>query len=98
MLPARNNILFLETNVSSVGMYCLLFKPGTCQAHAWFLKIVSVSVSVCPTPGLLIASDVMWHDMDTIRLVKHSFYSCYMATVVVIVNGRGFGIDTCHGN
>ena len=61
-----------------------------------FLKLF---VCVCvPAPRLLIASDVMWHDMDTIQLVKHSFYSCYMATVVVIVNGRGFGIDTCHGN
>ena len=50
----------------------------------------------------------MWHDIDSIRLVK-KFYSCYMAIVVVIVidsityvgytiyvivNGRGLDIDT----
>ena len=28
----------------------------------------------------------------------NKFYSCFMATVVGIVNGRGLGIDTCHGN
>ena len=29
----------------------------------------------------------------------NKFYSCYMATVAIIINGqRGFGIDMCHGN
>ena len=32
-------------------------------------------------------SGVIWRDMELIRLV-----SCYIATVVVIVNGRGLGI------
>ena len=64
-------------------------------AHTWFLKIVSeqlsvcvfvsVCLSVCLSPRLLITSGVMWHDMDPMLFVK-MFYSCYMATVVVIVN------------
>ena len=39
-------------------------------------------------------SGVMWHDKDLIQLVKQVLwlYSCYMATVVVIINGRGLGI------
>ena len=28
----------------------------------------------------------------------NKFYSCYMATVVGIVDGHGLGIDTCHGS
>ena len=51
------------------------FKSGICQlrlAHIWFLKIVSVWVSVSmhvclcvyPHPRLLISSDMMWRDMD----------------------------------
>ena len=48
---------------------------------------------VCPHPRLLITSGVIWHDMNLIRLVK-KLYSCYMATVVIIVNGCGLDIDT----
>ena len=72
------------------------------QARAWFLKIVSVSTSVCvcvcvcvclcvcPPPRLLITSGVIWTPYDWLN----KFYSCYMATVVIIVNGRGLGIVT----
>ena len=28
----------------------------------------------------------------------NKFNSCYMATAVGIVDGRGLGIDTCHGS
>ena len=38
-------------------------------------------------------SGIMWCDMDLIRLVK-KFCSCYMATVVIIVNGRDLEIGT----
>ena len=45
--------------------------------HAWFLKIdqvriVSMCVYLCVSPPLrlLITSDVMWRDMDSIRWVK----------------------------
>ena len=41
---------------------------------------------VCPRLRLLISSGMMWHDMDPCDWLK-KFYSCYMATVVVIVNG-----------
>ena len=54
-----------------------------------------VFVCVCPPPRLLITSGVMWCDIDS-RHWLNKFYSCYMATVVVIVNGRGLGIDTRH--
>ena len=54
---------------------------------------VCLCVCVCPRPRLLITSGVIWRDMNLIRLVK-KFYSCYMATIVVIVNGRGLSIDT----
>ena len=40
-------------------------------------------------------SGVMWCDIDSTRLVKQVL-NCYMAIVVVIVNGRGLGIDTRH--
>ena len=69
--------------------------------HAWFLTIVSVRTSVCVfvcaclPPRLLITSDVMWHDMDPMRLVKQVL-QLYKPTVVVIVNGRGLGIGMHH--
>ena len=70
----------------------------------WFRKIdpvwivgMRVYVCVCLYPRLLITSGVMWHDMDLIRLVN-KFYSCYMPTVVIIVNGHGLGINTRCGN
>ena len=51
------------------------FAPN--QARAWFLKIdpvriicMCVCMCVCPPPRLLITSGVMWHDIDSIRLVK----------------------------
>ena len=56
---------------------------------------VCVCMCVCPPPRLLITSNVMWHDMDPIRLLN-KFYNCYMATIVVIVNGHGLSIDTRH--
>ena len=52
---------------------------------------------VCPPPRLLITSGVMWHDIDPIQLLN-KFYSCYMAIVVVIGNGRGLGIDMHHSH
>ena len=44
-------------------------------------------------PRLLITSGIMWRDMDPYDWLN-KFYSCYMATVVVIINGRGLGIGT----
>ena len=82
-----------------------LFKPGAPAAGRCapgFLKLflcgrlyacVCVFVCVCPPPRLLITSGVMWHDMDLIRLVKQVL-QLYMATVVVIINGRGLRIGT----
>ena len=52
-----------------------------------------VCVFVGPRQRLLMTSGMMWPDMDLMRLVN-KFYSCYMATVVVIVNGCGLDIGT----
>ena len=70
-------------------------------ARTWFLEIdpvrivgmracVCVCVCVCPRPRLSITSGVIYNSYDWLN----KFYSCYMATVVVIVNGRGLGIGT----
>ena len=53
-----------------------------------------VCVFVCVSASETInTSGVMWRDIDPIRLVKQ-FLQLYMATVVIIVNGRGLGIGT----
>ena len=71
--------------------------------HTWFLKIdpvgivgIRVFVCVCLRPRLLITSGMMWRDMNLILYWLNEFYSCYMATVVVIVNGLSLGIGTNH--
>ena len=72
-------------NVSHV--YCFLTQA--CASHrlvrTWFLKIVSVWTSVCVCVSAPEAINNDW---------LNKFYSCYMATVVIIVNGRGLGIGT----
>ena len=63
-----------------------------------FLKLILCGLSVCvlacvcvcPHPRLSITSGVIYNSYDWLN----KFYSCYMATVVVIVNGRGLGIGT----
>ena len=40
---------------------------------------------------------MMWRDMDPYDWLN-KFYSCYIATVAIIVNGCGLVIDMCHGN
>ena len=79
-----------------------LIKPGMHgQRSPGFLKLflcgylyvcVCVCVCVCPPPRLLITSGVIWTPYDWFN----KFYNCYMATVVIIVNGRGFGIGVHH--
>ena len=49
---------------------------------------VCVCACVCVAPRLLITSGVIWTSYDWLS----KFYSCYMATVVIIVNGRSLGI------
>ena len=75
------------------------FKPDAAGTRPDFLKLIlcrsSVCVGICvcvcvSAPRLLITSGVIWTPYDWLN----KFYSCYMATVVIIVNGRGFGIDT----
>ena len=96
------------TTTLSLHLAHQLLKPGAHQpACYWFLKIVSVWTSVCVCAcvcvcvplRLLITSGIMLHDMDAIRLVKQVLQLLYsMATVVGIVNGCYFGIDTRYGN
>ena len=48
-------------------------------------------VFVCvSTSRILITSGVIWTPYDWLN----KFYSCYMATLVGIVDGYGLGIDT----
>ena len=62
------------------------------------LKSVSVWTFVCVFMRLplrlLLTSAVIWTPCNWLN----KFYSCYMATVVGIINGYSLGIDTHHGN
>ena len=76
-------------------LYTWCLRYNICSA--WFLKVVSVQMSVCvcvcvPIPRLLITSGVMWHFMDPMRLVN-KFYSCYMATESLSLMGVVLEID-----
>ena len=80
-------------------------KEGVCQLQAvayLVLKInpvwiIGMHVCVCPRPKLLITNGVMWRDL-TPHDWLNKFYSCFIATVAVIINGYGLGIDMHHGN
>ena len=71
-----------------------------------FLKLILCGLSVCvcvrvcvcvcvcvSAPRLLINSGVMRHNMDPYDWLN-KFYSCYTATVTIIINGHALGIDT----
>ena len=86
-----------ENAISYSECYCFLnqARAGFGRRAPGFLKLflcgrLYVCVFVCPPPRLLITSGVIWTPYDWLN----KFYSCYMATVVVIINGRGLGIDT----
>ena len=49
---------------------------------------ICVWVFVCPPLGLLITCGMKWTPYDWLN----KFYSCYMATVLVIINGHGIRI------
>ena len=61
-----------------------------CELSVCVFVCVCVCVCVCPRLRLLITSGVIETSYDWLN----KFYSCYMATVVVIVNGRGLFIGT----
>ena len=92
--------IFKETYTFSVQEY-----SGECvkQIHHFTDACVFVCVCVCVCvrvcacayvcvrpPRRLITSCVIWTPYDWLS----NFYSCYMAILVVIINGRGLGIDT----
>ena len=54
-----------------------------------------VCFCVYPPPRLLIISGMIWHEMDLYDWLN-KFYRCYIAVIVIIINGRGLGIDTHH--
>ena len=49
-----------------------------------------VCASVCPPPEILITSGVIGTSYNWLN----KFYSYYMATVVIMIKGRGLGIGT----
>ena len=55
---------------------------------------VCVCVCVCPLPRLLITSGMILTLYDWLA----NFYSCYMATVVGIIDEHGLGINMHNGN
>ena len=63
-----------------------------------FLKLDPVQIAgmrvcmcVCPHLSLSITSGMMWCEIDLIRLVNQ-VYNCYIATILVVINGCGLGI------
>ena len=58
-----------------------------CGLSVCVLVCVCVCVCVCPRPRL---SKTIYTSYDWLN----KFYSCYMATVVVMVTGRGLSIGT----
>ena len=62
---ANNAVHAYVTNSSDLGLLNQA-RPGHRMACTWFLKIECV----CLPSRLLITSGVMWHDVDSIRLVK----------------------------
>ena len=76
-------IISVRTSVSVFVCLCVCVCVSVC---------VCVCLCVCvSTLRLLIASGMMWHDMDPCNWL-YKLYSCYMGTVVIIVNGHGLGI------
>ena len=90
------------TRVHAWLMPHVFLNQASAAQRTWFLKIdpvwmvgmrvcVCVCVCVCPHPRLLMTSGVIRNSCDWLN----KFYSCYVATVVVIVNGHGLSIGTC---
>ena len=58
------------------------------RACACVCACVCLCLSVCLSPRLLITSSVIWTPNNWLN----KFYSCYMAIVIFIVNGRGLAL------
>ena len=76
---------------------CKIIKSGTHWPQAGstpgFLKLFlcgRLYACVCPSPRLVKTSAMIWTSYDWLN----KFYSFYMVTVVIIVNGCGLGIGT----
>ena len=63
-----------------------------CVCVCVFVYFVCVSA-----PKLLITRSVMWHDMNSIWLVKQALY-LYMAVVISIVSRHGLTIEVLYRN
>ena len=67
-----------------------------------YLKIDSMQIAgmcecVCLLPRQLITSGMMWHDINSYSWLN-KLYSCYMATLAIIVNGHALGFNMHRGN
>ena len=63
-------------------MWCEFFGVDVCMCVC---ACVCVGAFVCPLPRLLIISGMIWTPYDWLN----KFYSCYMAVVIIIGDGRG---------
>ena len=85
-------------------MLVIFIKPGSRPPQhlvSWNCSCADVCMCVCAcvcvcvsAPRLLITCGMIWTPYNWLN----KFYSHYMEIVVVIVNGRGLGIDTCHSH
>ena len=90
----------LATGRHSPGFLKLfLCKHVYVYVYVFACVCVCVCVFACVSlpPRLLITSGVMWRDIDHIRLLKQVLQLLY-GNCSIIVNGRGLGVDTHHGN
>ena len=66
---------------------CQIFKPGACWPQVGTC-LVHASASVCvsaSTSKTLITSDVIWDDIDPVRLVKQVLvFSCFIIHMALI--------------
>ena len=98
MFFKRNSLFSVVCGEPNAILWHLLNHGCRGRSAPGFLKLFlrgRLYMRVCLPLKLLITSGVMWHDMNSYDWLN-KFYSYYMATVVVIVNGCGLGIGTRH--
>ena len=74
---------------------CVCVRACVCACVCVCVRVcvrACLCVCACLPPRLLITSGMIWTPYN------RKFYSCYMATVAITINGCGLGIGMHHGN